>query len=154
MYLYFILHFCFSLIFFTLGRSEVLLNFPLLSLGSLLISFVLVFDKISSLFILFIRLIAGVVLCYSRLYMGSDLTPKRFIVLVNIFVLSIFLLVISPSLLRIILGWDGLGVISFLLVMYYQNSSSLKSSLITVYTNRFGDVAILLSLAIIYEVGF
>ena len=118
------------------------------------LSFVMIFDRFSSLFIRFIRLISGVVFLYSSIYMYRDNTPKRFIILVNLFVLSIYLLVISPSLLRIIVGWDGLGVISFLLVMYYQNSSSLKSSLITIYTNRFGDVAILFSLYYLYSLRY
>jgi len=37
------------------------------------------------------------------------------------------------------LGWDGLGLVSFILVIFYNNSSSLDSGLITVFTNRLGD---------------
>lgn len=46
-----------------------------------------------------------------------------------------------------LLGWDGLGITSFILVVYYQNSKSLAAGLITAITNRIGDVALLLSIA-------
>jgi len=52
------------------------------------------------------------------------------------------------------LGWDGLGVVSFLLVIYYHNMSSLKSGLVTIYTNRFGDVAMIFSLFLMYDIGY
>lgn len=86
--------------------------------------------------------------------MEFDLRPKRFVYLVNFFVLSILFLVIRPRLVVIILGWDGLGVISFLLVIYYNNFGSLKSGLVTIYINRFGDVAILFSLFLMYSIGY
>jgi len=37
------------------------------------------------------------------------------------------------------MGWDGLGVVSFVLVIFYNNSKSLDSGLITIFTNRVGD---------------
>ena len=54
---------------------------------------------------------------------------------------------------RILLGWDGLGVVSYLLVVYYQNPKSRAAGIITAITNRLGDVAILLIIGFIVEIG-
>ena len=53
-------------------------------------------------------------------------------------------LIFSSNFIRLILGWDGLGLSSFLLVIYYQNSYSLGRGLITGLTNRVGDVCFII----------
>ena len=58
----------------------------------------------------------------------------------------IFFLIIRPNLIRILLGWDGLGIVSFCLVVFYQNKKSYRSGLITVLLNRLGDLFIILSI--------
>lgn len=70
-----------------------------------------------------------------------------------IFVLSMILLIISPNLIRILLGWDGLGLVSYCLVIYYQNIKSYNAGMITALSNRIGDVLILISIAWIINFG-
>ena len=53
----------------------------------------------------------------------------------------------------VLLGWDGLGLTSFLLVVYYQSSHSLGAGLITVLTNRLGDVGLILSFGLLLNGG-
>jgi len=60
------------------------------------------------------------VIFYRKEYIRRDENINRFIILVLIFVLSIKLLIISPNLIRILLGWDGLGIVSYCLVIYFQ----------------------------------
>jgi NADH-ubiquinone oxidoreductase chain 5 len=55
-------------------------------------------------------------------------------------------LVLSPNLIRIIFGWEGLGLVSFILVIFYQNNISLKSGLITIFINRLGDIFLIFRL--------
>lgn len=85
--------------------------------------------------------------------MEGDPFISRFILLVLIFVLSMIFLIISPNLISILLGWDGLGLISYLLVIYYQNFKSYRAGILTVLSNRLGDVAFLLSIAWILNYG-
>ena len=79
--------------------------------------------------------------------MADDPFIARFVYLVLSFVLSINFLIFIPNLITLLLGWDGLGLTSFLLVIYYQNPKSLAAGIITALTNRIGDVLILISIA-------
>lgn len=77
--------------------------------------------------------------------MHGTVDIRRFLWLVFLFVFSILLLVFSGNFFVTMVGWDGLGLVSFCLVIYYINSSSLESGLITVFRNRIGDVFFLAS---------
>jgi NADH-ubiquinone oxidoreductase chain 5 len=79
--------------------------------------------------------------------MGGDLSINRFIYLVVIFVFSIIILIIRPNLIRVLLGWDGLGLVSYCLVIYFQNIKSYNAGILTALSNRIGDVALLIAIA-------
>ena len=100
-----------------------------------------------------VLLISSIVIFYSYRYIGEDLNINRFIILVFLFVMSMVLLILSPNLVRILLGWDGLGLVSYCLVIYYQNVKSARAGILTVLSNRVGDVAILLSISWIFNFG-
>lgn len=85
--------------------------------------------------------------------MSADKTLYRFILLVVIFILSIVLLIIRPNLISILLGWDGLGLVSYILVIYYQNIKSFNAGILTALTNRIGDSALIMSIAWILNYG-
>lgn len=85
--------------------------------------------------------------------MSIDKNINRFIYLVLIFVGSISLIVLSPNLVRILLGWDGLGLVSYALVIFYQNEKSAAAGMLTILSNRVGDIAILLGIALIMKLG-
>jgi NADH-ubiquinone oxidoreductase chain 5 len=78
----------------------------------------------SLLFIGFVFIISSLVILCSDDYMFGDLNIVRFIMLVLIFVVSMMFLIISHNIISILLGWDGLGLVSYLLVIYYQNVRS------------------------------
>lgn len=72
------------------------------------------------LFLCVVLLISTCVFFYSEEYISNDPYPLRFIYLLLGFIFSIGLMVLSPNLISILLGWDGLGLVSYCLVVYYQ----------------------------------
>ena len=89
------------------------------------------FDLMSLLFTGFVFIISSLVILYSDDYMFGDLNIIRFIILVLIFVISMMFLIISPNVISILLGWDGLGLVSYFLVIYYQNAKSYGDGMMT-----------------------
>nr|UPX88701.1 NADH dehydrogenase subunit 5 [Aphodius rufipes] len=147
-----ILTFTLSLYFISIDYTMIL-EFELLSINSSSILMTILFDWMSLLFMSFVLFISSMVVFYSKEYMEGDLNINRFIMLVSMFVLSMMLLIISPNLISILLGWDGLGLVSYCLVIYYQNIKSYNAGMITALTNRIGDVAFLMGIAWMLNYG-
>nr|YP_010341085.1 NADH dehydrogenase subunit 5 [Lepas anatifera]UNZ93959.1 NADH dehydrogenase subunit 5 [Lepas anatifera] len=148
-----------SLINFLLGlytlnlSSALCLNWNLFTWGSSMVDFTLLLDWVSFTFISFVLLISGSVFYYSGEYMEGELNMPRFILLLLAFVTSMGLLIFSPNLISLLLGWDGLGLVSYCLVIYYQNYKSLNAGMLTVLSNRVGDVFILVTIAYMLNYG-
>nr|ASY97532.1 NAHD dehydrogenase subunit 5 [Scolopendra dehaani] len=103
-----------------------------------------VFDWMSLFFSFFVMFISSCVMYYSVDYMSGDWNKNRFGLLVFMFVFSMLLLINSYSIVSLLLGWDGLGLVSYCLVIYYQNVRSYNAGMITILSNRIGDSSILL----------
>ena len=142
--------------FFTFALSvnfilskEIILEWEVIEIyGSPLVVLVLL-DYISTSFIRLVSLVAGCVLVFRNSYIKDEPYNNRFIILVILFVLSIFLLIMRPNIISLLLGWDGLGVTSYLLVVFYQRRKSCNAGILTALTNRLGDVGILISIGMI-----
>nr|AQP26791.1 NADH dehydrogenase subunit 5 [Pericapritermes latignathus] len=126
-------------------------NIVTLNGSSIVMTFL--FDWMSLLFMGFVFIISSLVILYSDDYMFGDLNIVRFIMLVLMFVVSMMFLIISPNIVSILLGWDGLGLVSYLLVIYYQNVKSYGAGMLTVLSNRIGDVALLMVIAWMINFG-
>nr|QNE85551.1 NADH dehydrogenase subunit 5 [Suillia flava] len=129
------------------------LEWEVLSLNSMMVVMTFLFDWMSLLFMSFVLMIASLVIFYSKEYMFADVNINRFIMLVLMFVMSMMLLIISPNLVSILLGWDGLGLVSYCLVIYFQNVKSYNAGMLTALSNRIGDVALLLAIAWMLNYG-
>nr|YP_009261960.1 NADH dehydrogenase subunit 5 [Tipula cockerelliana]AMN09075.1 NADH dehydrogenase subunit 5 [Tipula cockerelliana] len=138
---------------FLLMDLVVFIEWEVMSLNSTSIVMTLLFDWISLMFMSFVLFISSVVIYYSKEYMQEDYNINRFILLVLMFVLSMMLLIISPNLISILLGWDGLGLVSYCLVVYFQNVKSFNAGMLTALSNRIGDVALLLAIAWMMNYG-
>nr|YP_009627351.1 NADH dehydrogenase subunit 5 [Aristobia reticulator]QCC70799.1 NADH dehydrogenase subunit 5 [Aristobia reticulator] len=145
---------CFLIsILFMIQDYNMIIEYCLISLNSSCIEMTILLDWMSLLFMSFVLFISSMVILYSEEYMSGDLNINRFILLVVMFVLSMMLLIISPNLISILLGWDGLGLVSYCLVIYYQNVKSYNAGMLTALSNRIGDVALLMSIAWMLNFG-
>nr|QRV62543.1 NADH dehydrogenase subunit 5 [Hydroporus sp. IBE<ESP> AV45] len=144
--------FIFGLKFLILDLN-IIIEWELLSLNSNSFVMSLLFDWMSLLFMSFVLFISSMVIFYSKEYMLGDLNINRFIMLVLMFVFSMMLLIISPNLISILLGWDGLGLVSYCLVIYYQNVKSYNAGMITALMNRVGDVTLLIAISWMLNFG-
>lgn len=133
--------------------SIVLVDYRIWLSRNLSVNLTVLLDQVSGLFIAAIFLISGSVLIYCSWYMGDEVYFSRFIYLVVFFILSMISLIIIPNLIALLLGWDGLGLTSFLLVVYYQNNKSLGAGMVTVLTNRVGDAILLCVIGVLCREG-
>nr|YP_192895.1 NADH dehydrogenase subunit 5 [Gryllotalpa orientalis]AAT64926.2 NADH dehydrogenase subunit 5 [Gryllotalpa orientalis] len=140
-------------IFFLKSDYSLIVDWEIIEINSVMVVMTLLFDWMSLMFMGFVMLISSLVIKYSEEYMEGDLNIYRFILLVLLFVLSMMFLIISPNLISILLGWDGLGLVSYCLVIYYQNSKSFNAGMLTALSNRVGDVALLMSIAWFFNFG-
>nr|YP_009642902.1 NADH dehydrogenase subunit 5 [Gari elongata]QCQ20466.1 NADH dehydrogenase subunit 5 [Gari elongata] len=126
--------------YFISSRGVLLLEVDVLGGELLNISVPIILDMYSVMFSFVVLLISSSVMLYNGFYMDGEVFYSRFCKLVLLFVLSMLFLVYIPSLLGLMVGWDGLGLTSYLLVIYYQDKRSLGSGTLTVLSNRIGDV--------------
>lgn len=85
---------------------------------------------------------------YSYFYISPYFKPTYFLALTVLFVASMCLVISMSNLFFIMLGWDGLGLVSFFLIVFYQNQSSIFSGVFTLLINRVGDAFFLCSIAL------
>nr|UMR55042.1 NADH dehydrogenase subunit 5 [Theretra japonica] len=158
-YLLFIFFFFFSMInlflmiYFIMNNMVFFFEWEIISFNSVSVVFSILLDWMSLLFMMFVLMISSVVIYYSKSYMSSELNLFRFIILVLLFVISMIMLIISPNIISILLGWDGLGLVSYCLVIYCQNLKSYNAGMLTVLSNRIGDVLILMVISWMLNYG-
>uniref|UniRef100_A0AAT9FEU7 NADH-ubiquinone oxidoreductase chain 5 n=1 Tax=Haemaphysalis megaspinosa TaxID=1155002 RepID=A0AAT9FEU7_9ACAR len=129
------------------------IEYMIASISSVDLKFYFLFDWISNLFISVVLLISSMVIMYSSSYMSSDKNKNCFCIIVLMFVLSMIMLILMPNMLMIILGWDGLGLVSYCLVIFYQSVNSYNSGMMTIISNRVGDVMVIMSLLFLFNFG-
>nr|YP_009172421.1 NADH dehydrogenase subunit 5 [Sinergasilus polycolpus]ACB99589.1 NADH dehydrogenase subunit 5 [Sinergasilus polycolpus]ALG63352.1 NADH dehydrogenase subunit 5 [Sinergasilus polycolpus] len=105
---------------------------------------IILLDLFSLSFFFTVMVITTSVLIFSNSYMNSDTYFTRFHLLIYSFVFSMIMLIFSPNLVSALIGWDGLGMSSYLLVIYYASEKSFKAGMITALTNRVGDALLII----------
>jgi NADH-ubiquinone oxidoreductase chain 5 len=111
------------------------------------LTWTLLLDSIAALFLATVFFISSNVTLFRFSYIEEDTYSERFILIVFGFVLSMLLLIIRPNILSVLLGWDGLGLVSYCLVIYYSSSKASSAGILTVLSNRVGDICILIAIA-------
>ena len=126
-------------------EESYIFSLELFELSRASFGFDLILDKTSLSFGAVVTIISGCVFLFRFRYISEDPFQTRFLWILLAFVGSINLLIFSGSVFFLFIGWDGLGITSFALIIYYQRSESLRAGFQTLIINRIGDALIVLS---------
>nr|UKT60509.1 NADH dehydrogenase subunit 5 [Dermacentor variabilis] len=147
------LFYMFMYLFMFYYNNFVILEYMITSILNLDYKLYFIMDWMSSLFSCVVLFISSMVLLYSHSYMMSEKNKISFCWMVLAFVLSMILLIMMPNAFMLILGWDGLGLVSYLLVIFYQSTNSYNSGMMTIISNRFGDVMMIMMVIFMMNFG-
>ena len=121
--------------------------FNWIKIGFLKVDFVFLYDNISSIMIFIILFISFLVHLYSIEYMWHDPNLLRFFKYLSLFTFFMLILVTANNFLQLFLGWEGVGLSSYLLInFWYTRIQANKSAMKAMIINRFGDCGIYLSI--------
>lgn len=120
--------------------------------ASLEIDFGLRLDPLSAIFSLVITGVGLLIHIYSIGYMGHDKTPAKYFSYLNLFCFSMLMLVLGSSLPVMFLGWEGVGLCSYLLIGYwYEDDEKASAGKKAFIVNRIGDFGFLLGILMIFS---
>jgi NADH-quinone oxidoreductase subunit L len=121
------------------------------------VAFGLLFDPLTAVMALLITGVGGLIHIYSIGYMHGDVRLVRFFAFMNLFVFAMLMLVMADNLLLLFLGWEGVGLCSFLLIGHYFDRRSVppginpsEAAVKAFVVNRVGDAAMLAALFAIF----
>ncbi|MGC4037371.1 MAG: NADH-quinone oxidoreductase subunit L [Chitinophagaceae bacterium] len=123
--------------------------FDFISSGTLKIPFAFRIDQLSSLFLLIITGIGFLIHVYSASYMHEEKSDHyaRYFAYLNLFVFSMLLLVMGANFVIMFIGWEGVGLCSYLLIGYwFKNTAYNKAANKAFIMNRIGDLAFLIAI--------
>jgi NADH-quinone oxidoreductase subunit L len=125
--------------------------FDWISAGTLHIPFSFLVDQLSSLFLLIITGVGFLIHLYSIGYMHDDEGFQRFFAYLNLFVFFMLLLVLGSNYLIMFVGWEGVGLCSYLLIgFWFKNTDYNNAAKKAFIMNRIGDLGFLLGIILIF----
>ena len=140
--------FILSLVIFFTNDYSVVTYFDFIRVGSLQIPFAFQIDQLSTLFLLIITGVGFLIHVYSTAYMHEEKREHfgRYFAFLNLFVFSMLLLVMGANYVIMFIGWEGVGLCSYLLIGYwFKNSEYTKAAKKAFVMNRIGDLGFLLA---------
>ena len=119
--------------------------------GDLKVDFNLLYDPLSALFLLLITGVGSLIHVYSIGYMAHDPRRTRFFGYLNLFVAAMLVLVLSGNFLGLFLGWEGVGLASYLLIGFWQHKHSAASAAKKAFIlNRVGDIGLSIGISLMF----
>ncbi len=119
--------------------------------GSYAVNFDLLYDQLSAVFLLLITGVGSLIHVYSIGYMEHDVRRRRFFGYLNLFVASMLVLVLAADYVGVFLGWEGVGLASYLLIGFWQHKPSAAAAAKKAFViNRVGDIGLSLGTALIF----
>ncbi len=132
-------------------KENVINVFSWINSGTLQIPFEFLYDPLSSLFLLIITGIGFLIHMYSIGYMHDDEGFSRFFTYLNLFVFFMLLLVMGNNYLITFVGWEGVGLCSYLLIgFWFKNTAYNNAAKKAFIMNRIGDLGFLLGIILIF----
>ena len=124
-----------------------------ISAGDFSVNFGVYVDKLTAVMLLLVTVVSAMVHIYSIKYMEEDPSKPRFFSYLSLFTFMMLALVTAPNLLQVFLGWEGVGLASYLLIGFWHhkesaNAASLKAFLV----NRIADVGLILAMLVAFMV--
>ncbi len=133
-------------------ESRVLVNevYRWIEAGRLQINFTLLADPLSSVMLLVVTGIGGLIHYYSIGYMREDQSHTRYFSYLNLFLFFMLVLVLGDSLITLFVGWEGVGLCSYLLIgFWFQDSEKAVAGMKAFVVNRIGDFGFLLGMLLV-----
>jgi NADH-quinone oxidoreductase subunit L len=132
-------------------KSHIVNLFSWINSGNLKIPFEFLVDPLSSLFLLIITGIGFLIHIYSIGYMSHDEGFVRFFTYLNLFVFFMLLLVLGNNYLIMFVGWEGVGLCSYLLIgFWFKNNAYNNAARKAFVMNRIGDLGFLLGIILVF----
>jgi len=133
-------------------RTRGLTLFDWISVNALHIDFGLRIDPLSMVFVLLITGVGGLIHVYAVGYMADDVNRRRFFGYFNLFVAAMLILVLGDNFVTLYLGWEGVGLASYLLIGWYQDrpyaATAAKKAFLM---NRVGDVGLAIAIFLLWR---
>ena len=144
---------CTLSLFSQINAGETIATFKLadwFSIGNIKINFSFLFDQLSVLWLLFVTGIGSLIHLYSISYMHEDENMHKFFSYLNLFVFFMIALVAGSNLLIMFIGWEGVGLCSYLLIgFWYKNQDYNDAAKKAFIMNRIGDLGFLIGIFIL-----
>ena len=133
-------------------RENVSQGFTWIQAGTFRVDFRFLVDPLSSTMTLFVTGIATLISLYAIGYMHGDERFSRFFAYICLFVASMLVLVLGSSFLMTFMGWEGVGLCSYLLISFwFERNSAAVAGKKAFITNRVGDFGFMLAMFLIFE---
>jgi NADH-quinone oxidoreductase subunit L len=131
------------------GRTVHLWDF--IDVGSFKVGMNLLVDPLSISFVLLITGVGSLIHIYSIGYMAEDPERRKFFAYLNLFVAAMLLLVLGDNYLVMFLGWEGVGLASYLLIGFWQHKPTAATAAKKAFVvNRVGDMGIIIAIALMF----
>jgi NADH-quinone oxidoreductase subunit L len=125
---------------------------PNRGIAAFTVNFELLIDPLSVLMMLIITGVGGLIHLYSTSYMAADKGYQRFFTYLNLFIFFMLLLVMANNLLMLFIGWEGVGLCSYLLIgFFYEKRSAGDAAKKAFIVNRIGDVGVLIGMFFLFH---
>ena len=142
-----------SFYFFNINGDSVILISNWISSGSFSVDWSINFNLLSCSMVLMVNFVSTLIHIYSVGYMNKDPKRSTFMGYLGLFTFFMLLLVSSNNLLQLFLGWEGVGLTSYLLIGFWNYKNSANDAAIKAFVvNRIGDFGLLLAIFTIFVV--